>query len=656
MRKDDLAIEILLVEDEPGDAAWIRRGLSRSWPESYDVTWVQTLAEGQQSMAGGNIDLILLDVSLPDSCGLATVDACCQAAGSIPVVVLTGHVDQEFALSTLDAGARDYLIKGEFDDKLLIRSLRYAMARARAERALIEESEAKRILLDNIQTQVWYLTNEYTYGAVNKAHAEFNGVRIEDLAYQNMYDIFPGEIVEVCRRSNKEVFATAGTVRTEEWVPRASGEERLISIVKSPKLRSDGRVEYVVCSAEDITEQKKAGEALAWRLDFEKMVSGITANFVSLPPGRLDDGINNVLKTTGEFFDIDRSYLFMISGNGQEMSNTHEWCAAGIEPAIHLLQNISINSLHWWFEQIRKKDYIYAFDVNNLPEEAAAEKKHWKRQNIKSLLCIPMYGKTKEKEESLIGFFGFDSVKKSRSWDLEQITLLQVIAGILVNAIEKYKSENILKAYEEERERIARELHDEVGQSLLSMKLDARHLMELNGIIDSKAAQEYGKTIKRLNSTVDETIEGIRECIFNLMPYQVGEKAFAEIIMEKGKEFQSRFSISTEVICEQEIGDVSIEIQSALYRCLQEALNNIVKHSEATKVEICLRRAHDKLNLLIKDNGVGFAYLQPESTGKKYGLRVIRERVEVQGGSVRIITAPGRGVEITIQIPAWNNA
>ena len=137
-----------------------------------------------------------------------------------------------------------------------------AIEKYRIEEKLLQSQQNQKILLDNIQTQIWYLTDETTYGAVNKAHADFNGVKIEDLAFKNLYDIFPKDIVDVCKQSNTEVFSTKKTVHTEEWVPHASGEKRLISIVKTPKLRDDGTVEYVVCAAEDITDSKKNAEAL----------------------------------------------------------------------------------------------------------------------------------------------------------------------------------------------------------------------------------------------------------------------------------------------------------------------------------------------------------------------------------------------------------
>ena len=126
----------------------------------------------------------------------------------------------------------------------------------------LKESEERRILLDNIPTQIWYLADERTYGAVNKAHADFNGTTTEEMSFQDMYDVYPKDVAEVCIQGNREVFSKGKSIHTEEWVPNASNESRLLSIVKNPKLDAHGHVEYVVCSAEDITEKKKTEEEL----------------------------------------------------------------------------------------------------------------------------------------------------------------------------------------------------------------------------------------------------------------------------------------------------------------------------------------------------------------------------------------------------------
>ena len=134
--------------------------------------------------------------------------------------------------------------------------------RKQAEEKICQSRENQRILLDNIQTQVWYLTDDHTYGAVNKAHADFVGIKVEELAFKDMFEVFSKEFVEARQKKNAEVFKTGQKVTTEAWVLNASGERRLISIVKSPKRDDKGNVEYVVCSAEDITERVQAEQAL----------------------------------------------------------------------------------------------------------------------------------------------------------------------------------------------------------------------------------------------------------------------------------------------------------------------------------------------------------------------------------------------------------
>jgi PAS domain S-box-containing protein len=149
--------------------------------------------------------------------------------------------------------------------------------------------ESRLILLDNIRTQVWYLVDEHTYGAVNESHAAFCGVRKEDLSFKDMYDILPREVADMCRIGNRDVFRTEKAIRTEEWAPDATGSMRLLSIYKSPKLGPDGKVEYVVCSAEDITDRKRAENALKASeenfRDFFETIEDIIV--VASPEGRI---------------------------------------------------------------------------------------------------------------------------------------------------------------------------------------------------------------------------------------------------------------------------------------------------------------------------------------------------------------------------------
>ena len=155
--------------------------------------------------------------------------------------------------------------------------------RKQAEKELNRAIEEQQILLDNIQTQIWYIIDELTYGIVNRAHANFFGLSPEDMAFKDLYDLFPEEVAEICRQGNIKVFTKKQPVLTEEWVPHTSGERRLLSILKTPKLCADGTVEYVVCSAEDITERKQMEQELKeYRLLLDYTLEDLSDNLAVL--------------------------------------------------------------------------------------------------------------------------------------------------------------------------------------------------------------------------------------------------------------------------------------------------------------------------------------------------------------------------------------
>jgi DNA-binding response OmpR family regulator len=140
----DEAIKLLVIEDNPGDADLVRERLGEGVAARWPWAQVERLDEALRLLAGERFDVVLLDLSLPDSHGLDTVRRLLPACPGVAVVVLTGLYDEELGLAAVREGAQDYLVKGQVDGPLMARTLRYAVERKRVEEALRKTEEQLR--------------------------------------------------------------------------------------------------------------------------------------------------------------------------------------------------------------------------------------------------------------------------------------------------------------------------------------------------------------------------------------------------------------------------------------------------------------------------------------------------------------------------------
>ncbi len=152
---DATTYQVLLVEDDPSDAHLVRLALHAVNEMRFDISWVTTLEEVFPQVRAQRFDIILLDLSLPDSIGLDTVYASRTLVGSLPIIVLTGHDDTGFALKALEAGAQDYLIKGHFDHEGLVRAIRYSISRAKLEQRLQDSEQRMALALSGAELGFW---------------------------------------------------------------------------------------------------------------------------------------------------------------------------------------------------------------------------------------------------------------------------------------------------------------------------------------------------------------------------------------------------------------------------------------------------------------------------------------------------------------------
>jgi len=174
------------------------------------------------------------------------------------------------------------------------------------------------------------------------------------------------------------------------------------------------------------------------RLDYEQLITNISTEFINLGPTEIDAGIHHALEAISKFAGADRSYIFQFSEDQTRMDNTHEWCAAGVEPQSQRIQGQSTSVTPWTIERIKRLEAVKVPRVAGLPAEARLDQVEFQAQSIQSLICIPMVYRGEA-----IGFIGFDAVQRERDWPEDDAALLRVVGEIIVNALEVKRAQAI---------------------------------------------------------------------------------------------------------------------------------------------------------------------------------------------------------------------
>lgn len=207
--------------------------------------------------------------------------------------------------------------------------------------------------------------------------------------------------------------------------------------------------------------------------------------------------------------------------------------------------------------------------------------------------------------------------------------------------------EHVLHAQEEERRRISRELHDEVGQSLLVMRL---YIEMIQSDLPKTAKKVAGK-LEETRALAESTIQEMRRLIAALSPSVLEELGLQASIRHVVNNFSRTFP-----------GDVSLRMaefknlpkgtEIMIYRLVQECFSNAVKHSSASRISLQVERRNGHIRLSVNDNGVGFDVKRAHKKEGSFGLNGMRERVELLGGKIDVQSSPGKGTKIRIALPS----
>ncbi|HDK44915.1 MAG TPA: sensor histidine kinase, partial [Actinobacteria bacterium] len=204
--------------------------------------------------------------------------------------------------------------------------------------------------------------------------------------------------------------------------------------------------------------------------------------------------------------------------------------------------------------------------------------------------------------------------------------------------------EQLITAQEEERKRIARELHDDVGQALNSLTLGISALALANGTEDANARAS------ELRAITDETLQTVRQLGRDLRPSVLDDLGLAEALRNYAADFRStypEFSVDTHF-------DLTTRLQStveiALYRMVQEGMTNAARHSHGRTISVLVTQRNGLVQAIIEDDGVGFDVNAMRRSGKSVGIHSISERADLLGGRVRFESGSG-GTSVYIEVP-----
>ena len=212
-----------------------------------------------------------------------------------------------------------------------------------------------------------------------------------------------------------------------------------------------------------------------YQIEFQKMILDIAFEFMSLNQENYNDKVDNLLEKVGEFFCVDRTYIFALNHKNKTMTYSNEWCSPGINPEVCTIEEMPLEVFPWWLGQLDKHKLVYIADVNLMPAEAKEEQIQLHRQDVKSLISVPIM-----LDGKIQAFIGIDSVRTIKKWSGENIELLHTMANILSRGMTQIKSDKKIKfmAFYDELTKLPNQFlfEDRVIEAIKSAKRTGKYI------------------------------------------------------------------------------------------------------------------------------------------------------------------------------------
>ncbi|MGE5430659.1 MAG: response regulator [Syntrophomonadaceae bacterium] len=253
--------KILMIEDSRGFAQLILEMIEEARGAEINLDHAFRLSNGLELLENGHYDVILLDLTLPDSMGLDTLKKVKESYPEVPVVVMTNLDDEETAAKALQAGAQDYLVKGDFDTNLLVRSLKYAIERKRANDLLRESEQMLSAVFQEIPSLIAITTyREGLFVDVNRAFETITGYSRDDVLARTLSEVTFFRTAEE-KDKFQRILKEQGSIQNVEISFKKKSGEEVTGLISVRRLKLKGK-ECLLSVFTDISERKRIEEHL----------------------------------------------------------------------------------------------------------------------------------------------------------------------------------------------------------------------------------------------------------------------------------------------------------------------------------------------------------------------------------------------------------
>jgi two-component system, NarL family, sensor histidine kinase DegS len=210
----------------------------------------------------------------------------------------------------------------------------------------------------------------------------------------------------------------------------------------------------------------------------------------------------------------------------------------------------------------------------------------------------------------------------------------------------------VLESLEAERERLYRDVHDGPAQVLANAIFEVEYLERIADRAPAEVRNTFKSELSSLKAQFRSSLDSVRAMIYDLRPPELSELGLAEAMRNYANEWESRVGIKVLSTLDTKPTELTPQNELAVYRVLQEALQNVHKHANATTVGVLWSRSSSSWTLHVTDDGAGFDLVKAARRAKSVGLLSMRERAELIGGSLQVQSMPGKGTAVTLLLPA----